>query len=74
MCMPSFIFIGCCVSELHGRLCPYSVTYGLRLFIVVFQELHCLPNCLSIELDVAITSSSFVARYFLVSEIAKCTP
>ena len=22
------------------------VMYGLRLFIVVLQELHCLPNCL----------------------------
>ena len=31
-----------CVSELHGHI----VLYGLRLFIVVLQELHCLPNCL----------------------------
>ena len=23
MCVPSFIFIGCCVSELHGHLCAY---------------------------------------------------
>ena len=23
MCMPSFVLIGCCVSELHGHLCPY---------------------------------------------------
>ena len=23
MCIPSFISIGCCVSELHGHLCPY---------------------------------------------------
>ena len=23
MCIPSFILIGCCVSELHGPLCPY---------------------------------------------------
>ena len=23
MCMPSFVLIGCCVSELHGQLCPY---------------------------------------------------
>ena len=22
------------------------IMYGLRLFIVVLQELHCLPNCL----------------------------
>ena len=23
MCVPSFVLIGCCVSELHGHLCPY---------------------------------------------------
>ena len=23
ICMPSFVLIGCCVSELHGHLCPY---------------------------------------------------
>ena len=23
MCVQSFILIGCCVSELHGHLCPY---------------------------------------------------
>ena len=23
MCIPSFILIGCCVSELHGHSCPY---------------------------------------------------
>ena len=23
MCLPNFIMIGCCVSELHGHLCPY---------------------------------------------------
>ena len=23
MCIPSFILIGCCVSELHDNLCPY---------------------------------------------------
>ena len=23
MCILSFVLIGCCVSELHGRICPY---------------------------------------------------
>ena len=47
----------------------------LRLFIVVLQELHCLPNCLHvymIRVMVAITSPSFVTLHHLVSEIAKC--
>ena len=35
----------CCVSELH--IYVPSVMYGLRLFIVVLQELYCLLQCLS---------------------------
>ena len=45
LCIPCFVLIGCCVSELHGHLCPYR---NLRLFIVVLQELHCSPNCLHV--------------------------
>ena len=45
MCMPSF---GCSVSQLHGHLYPYIIMYGLRLFIVVLQELHCIQNCLHV--------------------------
>ena len=44
--VPSFILIGYCVSELHGhKLYVPIVMYGLRLFIVVLQE---LPNCLHV--------------------------
>ena len=41
------------------------VMYGLRLFIVVLQELHHL------QLEVAITSPSVVTLHLMVSEIAK---
>ena len=44
MCIPSFVLNGYCVSDLHGPI----VMYGLRLFIVVLQELHCLSNCLHV--------------------------
>ena len=50
------------------------VMYGLKLFIVALQELHCLPNCLhvcTITVRGAITSPSFVTLLLLVSEIAK---
>ena len=40
----------------------------LRLFIVVLQELPCVPNCFY----VAITLPSFVTLHLLVSEIGKC--
>ena len=46
MCVPSFIVIGYCVSELHGH--PI-IMYGVRLFNVVLEELHCLPNCLQMR-------------------------
>ena len=51
------------------------VMYGLRLFIVVLQELHCLPNCLHIcmiRVRGCYHIPSFVALHLLVSEIAKC--
>ena len=38
-----FCPISRCVRELHGIHVPI-VMYSLRLFIVVLQELHCLPN------------------------------
>ena len=44
MCIPSFVLIGCCMSELHA---PIVMNY-LRLFIVVLQELHCFSNCLHV--------------------------
>ena len=62
-----------CVS--YMAICVPIVMYGLRLFNVVLQELHCLPNCLHVctmRVEVAITSPSFIALPLLVSEIAKC--
>ena len=60
------------VSELYGHLCPYIVMYGLRLFIVVLQELHCLPNCLHICMIRVRGCYHFTNALLLVSEIAKC--
>ena len=53
MCIPSFVLIGCCVSELAIAMAIYVpiVMYDLRLFIVVLQELHCLLNCLHIGMS-----------------------
>ena len=45
--IPSFVLIGYCVSELHAHLCPI-IMYDVRLFIVVLQELQCLPNSLHV--------------------------
>ena len=44
MCMPSFILIGCCVSELHGHLCPYrnvlpEAVYCCFTRTILFTEL-----------------------------------
>ena len=39
MCVPSFVLIGCYVSELYGHLCPYRNVWPEA---VVLQELHCL--------------------------------
>ena len=51
------------------------VTYCRRLFIVVIQELHCLPNflhvCMIRESGFTIISPSFVTLYLMVSEIQR---
>ena len=44
------------------------VMYGLSIDV----ELHCLLICLRSEVEVSITSPSFIALHLLVSEIAKC--
>ena len=65
----------CCVSELHAHLCPYIVMYGLRLFIVVLHELHCLPNCLHvcmIRVRCCYHFTKFRCSTLSGSEIAKC--
>ena len=67
--------LDCCVSELHAHLCSYIVKYGLRLFIVVLQELHCLPNCLHVCMIRVRCYNHFTKfRYSTLSgsEIAKC--
>ena len=38
----------------------------------VLQELQCLQCCLHVELEVSITSPSFVHLHLPVTEIAKC--
>ena len=44
MFIQSFVLIGCCVRAIYVPI----VIYGLRLFIIVLQELHCLPNYLHV--------------------------
>ena len=39
MCLPRFVLIGGCVSELHAHLCPYRNVW------FVLQEVLCLFTC-----------------------------
>ena len=63
--MPSFVCIGCCVSELHGHLCPH----GLQLFYKNYIVYQIVYRFVWSELKVAITSPSFISPHLLVSEI-----
>ena len=68
------VLIDCCVSELHAKLCPHRNVW-LRLFIVVFQELHCLLNCLHAFLLSVRCSYHFTKFHCSTpssSEIVKC--
>ena len=50
------------------------IMYGLRLFNVVLQELQNVYMFVLSELEVAITSPSFVALNLMVSEIVNTLP
>ena len=38
------VLIGCCVSELHAKLCPQRSVWPEAVYL---QELYCLLQCLS---------------------------
>ena len=68
MCIPSFVLIGCYVSELRGHLCPYRNVWPE----VVLQELHCLQTCnfpIPWSLWISISTQSFVSQLCAVIEI-----
>ena len=52
-CMPSFVLIGCCVSKLHGHLCPYRnvwpeavcccftrTTLFIKILVCLYYSVH----------------------------------
>ena len=58
MCIPSFVLIGCCVSELHGHICPYRnvwpeavyccftrTTLFTELLTCFYDQSYRLPSC-----------------------------
>ena len=58
MCIPSFVLIGCCVSELHGHICPYHnvwpeavyccftrTTLFTELLTCFYDQSYRLPSC-----------------------------
>ena len=52
MCIPSLVLIGSCVSfKVSYPSMSLSVMYGLRLFIVVLQELHCLQRVAMVVME-----------------------
>ena len=47
MSIPSFMVV---ISVSYMAIYVPIIMYGLRLFIVVLQELQCLPNCLHVSI------------------------
>ena len=70
--VPSFILIGCCVSELHPSLCLYCNVWPEVVYCCL-QELHCLPNCLLVSIIrvIGFSSPGLVALHLPFSQIAK---
>ena len=65
MCVPSFILIGCCVSELHGHLCAYRNVWPEAAYCCFTRT-----TLFTIRVRGCYHITKFC--YLLVSEIAKC--
>ena len=44
MCVPSFILIGCCVSELHGHLCAHCNVWPEAVYLL-FNKNYIVYYC-----------------------------
>ena len=42
ICIPSFVLIGCCVSELHAHLCPYRNVLPEAVYCCFTRKQCCL--------------------------------
>ena len=73
MCMQSFVLIGCCVSELHGHICPYHNVWPEAVYCC-FTRTTLFTKLYTFFLEVAIISPSFVVLYRMVSEIVNALP
>ena len=71
--IPSFILIGCCVSELHGHICPYHNVWPEAVYCCFTRTtlFTALFTCFMIRVIGAITSPSFATLHLLISEMAK---
>ena len=38
MCIPSFVLIGCCVSELRGHICPYHNVWPEAVYCCFYKN------------------------------------
>ena len=49
ICMPSFVLICCCMSELHGHVCPYCDVLPEAVYCCFTRTtVHCFSNCLHV--------------------------
>ena len=71
MYIPSFVLIGCCVSELYGHIYPYRNVWPEAVYCCSTTTTSFTIIYLYDQLEVAITSPSVVTLYLMVSEIAK---
>ena len=67
MCVPSFIVIGYCLSELYGHLCPYRNAWPEAVYCCFTRTRHCLPNFWYVYYYswISISSQCFIPQFSL---------
>ena len=60
MCIPSFVLIGCCVSELRSHLCPYRNVWP--------EAVYCSFTRTTLFTDMLLSSSMVVMDIYRYAE------
>ena len=63
MCIPSFVLIGCCVSELHGQICPYRNVWPEKI-VACSQPYLAVAFCIYSFWHGVIPTSYFICNDF----------
>ena len=71
MCTPSFVLIGCCVSELHGHICPYHNVWPEAVYW--FYKNYIVYHIVYIYVGYLLFYKNYIVSYNVYCVIVVCS-